>query len=668
MSKEIVRSRPEPKTAVLAPRTVRDVLEQVALRVTRRMRMVELRSYLKRYGNAVVPIFKSPFDDRIEGFVVVADAALVSSKRDERTVGEFLRSHPILRADMPVEQAYRTLKGVGLPGAPVVDEEGRLMGIATIHGIVRSLLVAGVEPRVKSVNAVYTRLDEGTVMAVKPSTRVSKVWHRIVGGDSVGAIVVDRNGEVMGVVTVWDFIKTSRWFFGEAKGPRAIFGRAVARGESSRVSIMRVRQLMSRGIPVATPDTPIVEVARFIASTGIDLVPVVDRDGKAIGAVTVWDVAVAWLEGAKAGREDVQVLVPEVIAEVERGVVRRPVEEVIRARPVVHVTGVRARELVVVDVPVVHVNDPISRIRKVFLRNKATHVAVVNDDGEIVGYVSRRDLLYYVAERRDYWKVQKGRRLILRERTLKGETSRILVDEGTAGDLMRTEYPEVGEDASAEEIAYQMIVNGTDFVVVRSRDGEPLGIVTRDRLVEAFASKGRRATVGELMVPKDIASVNPLHSLTHTVRMMRSNGLDAVAILDGDKATGIIHEDSLSLRPIEETLRGEKLVVLTLVRKITPAGPRRARHLRIGTLTASDVADPPSATFRPDMDAREAARALLETGVSAAPVVDEEGRFIGLFSKMEVVKEMARAYITARAKIPVEAPEAKKEEAVERTS
>ncbi len=667
MSEEIVGARAEPKSPVEAPKTVGDVLEHVPFRITRRMRMLELRSYLRRYGSQVVPIFKSLFDERIEGFVTVADAALVTSKKDGRVVGEFARTHPILRGGEPLERAYRTLRDAGLPGAPVVDDDGRLMGVVTIHGIIRSLMVAGVGPRVASVNAVYSRLDEGTVMAVKPSTRVSKVWHRIVGGDAVGAVVVDHNGEVMGVVTVWDFIKTSRWFFGAVGGPRAIFGRAIARGESARVSVMRVRHLMSRGIPVATPDTPIVEVARFIVNTGIDLVPVVDKDGKVIGAVTIWDVARAWLEGAKEGRDDVRVLVPERIEEVEGGIVRKPLEEVVRARPVVHVTGMRARELAVADIPPVHVNDPISRIRKVFLRNRSSHVAVINDEGEVVGYISRRDLLYYVAERRDYWKVQKGRRLVLRERTLKGETSRILVDEGTAGDLMRTEYPEVGEDATVEEMAYHMVVSGTDFVVVRSRDGSLLGLVTRDRLVEAFAQRGRGATVGELMVPRDIATVNPLHSLTHVVRKMRSYGLDAVAVVDGGRVVGMVHEDSLSLRPIEETLRGEKLVVLTLVRKITPAGPRKARHVRVGTLTASDVADPPPTQLRRDADAREAARTLLELGVSALPVVDEEGRPIGIFSKMEVVKDLARAYMTATAKMPVKAPEAEKEEAVERT-
>ncbi len=667
MSEEIIGARAAPKSPVEVSKTVKDVLEHVPFRVTRRMRMLELRSYLRRYGSPVVPIFKSLFDEHIEGFVTVADAALVTSKKDERAVGEFARAHPIIRGDETIEKAYRTLKEAGLPGAPVVDEEGKLMGIVTIHGMIRSLMVAGVGPRATSVNAVYSRLDEGTVMAVKPSTKVSKVWHRIVGGDSVGAIVVDHNGEAMGIITVWDFIKTSKWFFGTVGGPRAIFGRAIARGESSRVSVMRVRNLMSRGVPVATPDTPIVEVARFIASTGIDLVPVVDRDGKVIGAVTVWDVAMAWFEGAKEGREDIRVLVPEKIEEVEGGIVRKPVEEVVRARPVVHVTGIRARELVAADIPPVHVHDPISRIRKVLLRNGASHVAVINDEGEVVGYISRRDLLYYVAERRDYWKVQKGRRLVLRERTLKGETSRILVDEGTAGDIMRTEYPEVGEDATVEEMAYHMVVNGTDFVVVRSRDGGLLGLVTRDKLVEAFARRGRAATVGELMVPRDIATVNPLHSLTHVVRKMRSYGLDAVAVVDGGRVVGMVHEDSLSLKPIEETLRGEKLVVITLVRKITPAGPRRARHVRIGTLTAGDIADPPPTQLRPDADAREAARMLLELGASALPVVDDEGRPVGVFSRMEMVKDLARAYITATAKAPVKAPEAEKEEAIERT-
>jgi len=130
-----------------------------------------------------------------------------------------------------------------------------------------------------------------------------------------------------------------------------------------------------------------------MATFGIYVVPVVDRNGKVIGAVTAWDVLHAYLYGPKEGREDV-----EVKTAVEVPVSKPSMEAVIRLKPVKHVTGLRARDVMLSDVPMVNVRDPLSSIRKAFLRSKSGILAVVDDSGKVVGFITRRDFMSYRRE------------------------------------------------------------------------------------------------------------------------------------------------------------------------------------------------------------------------------------------------------------------------------
>ena len=637
-----------------------ELVEPVFFGATKDRRLVELRPYVRRHGALAVPVFKSIFEDRLDGFVLAHDVLLATSFKSEKKVGEVARDRPLIEPDKSLQEAYEVLRDNGIPGAPVVRDLGEreLIGVVTLHGIVKALLAFGLEPKVKTANAVYTKLGEGRVMVVRRRTPVTRIWHKVVGGEVEGAVVVGKEGEPVGVVTVWDFIKTSKWFLEREVEPEPVAG--VPRGEKRRVGIMRARRLMTRGAPVATADTPIVEVARFVSTTGIELVPVVDEEGKLIGAVTLWDLARAWFEGAKEGREDLVPVEAMPIEEVAEGVQRRGTVELVRLKPAPHSTGVRAREIAGRDLPAVHINDTVSRIRRIMLNTGSTHVVVIDDEGRLVGIVSRRDMLHYLAEKREYWRLQRGRRLVVvKPVVMKGSEARFLVREDTAGDFMRAEYPTVRLDAPVEEAAYLMVANDVDFVGVVDERGGLVGVLTKDDLVRAYLRSGRGAKAGELAVPAQLVKVNPLHSLTHVVRKMRSYGLDAVAVVEGDRVVGIVSEDTLAIRPIEETLRGQRLVVVTMVRKIERGGPRKARCVKIGTWTASDIADPVAFAAPASASAKEIVRRMLEEGVTAVPVVDERGEFVGLLTKMELVKDLARAYMTSIAKVPeVETEEA----------
>jgi CBS domain-containing protein len=638
-----VLKREEVEKAVekTTPQYVRDIVEHPPFRVTENTTLETLAAYLRKFPVDVVPVFKSVFSENVVGVVYPHTALLLKSKKLETKVGEFVNPPLIVKESWKIENVIEILTSEAKWGALVVDEEGKYVGVVTLRGLLSALLLR--EPKAKSVAAVYTPLDEKKTRAgfVKAIERVSKVFKKLVGGEVDGFVVLNREGGVAGLLTVWDFIKKRRWYKGAGE-PRPLFGTRVARGESKHVGVARVWRVMFRGVATATPETPIDDVARYMVTSGMYLVPVVNNEGKVIGAVTAWDVFHAYLYGPKEGREDV-----EVKRAIEERVEKPTLEAVVRLRPSKHVTGLRAKDVMTVDIPAVNVRDTLSRIRKMFLKNGTTILAVVDDEGKVVGFVTRRDFITYIAEKSlGYWKRQKGKLLALKEQTMPGERVKIMVEEGTAGEIMKTQYPTAGLDATVEEIAYKMLAAGSDYVVVVDEANTPIGVVTKDELLKAFKERGRDVKVGELMTPAGVAATNLFSSLASVIKKINAYELDGVVVTEGNELKGVINVDDLSLRPIEETLRGERLVFFTKsgIRRVATSGLEKLRYSKVSTLTAYDVMRPIEHTTTADADAKKVVDKLFEQGV--VPVLDEKGRLVGVLNKMDVVKELARTYIT----------------------
>lgn len=60
-------------------------------------------------------------------------------------------------------------------------------------------------------------------------------------------------------------------------------------------------------------------------------------------------------------------------------------------------------------------------------------------------------------------------------------------------------------------------------------------------------------------------------------------------------------------------------------------------------IVARDIMVTKLITISPDMDLREASRLLLKNCISGAPVVNEEGELVGVFSEMDVMNALVDA-------------------------
>ncbi len=141
---------------------------------------------------------------------------------------------------------------------------------------------------------------------------------------------------------------------------------------------MLVRDLMTTGIASVSPDTPVSAVVRLLAERGISGVPVMEADGVLLGMVTEGDLMrrLALSDEPRHGwfwtPFDDQVGAAERRARV-RGAAAR---DVMTARPLTVTEGTTARHAA-----------------RLMEKRRVRRLPVLRDDGQVIGVVSRTDLL-----------------------------------------------------------------------------------------------------------------------------------------------------------------------------------------------------------------------------------------------------------------------------------
>jgi CBS domain-containing protein len=141
-----------------------------------------------------------------------------------------------------------------------------------------------------------------------------------------------------------------------------------------------------------------------------------------------------------------------------------------------------------------------------------------------------------------------------------------------------------------------------------------------------------RRTVEKVMT-RTVAVVGPRSPFKAIVEVMADNRVSAVPVMDDDGAlVGIVTEEDLLLK--EGRFQDH----------VSPlAGPRRRRegHKAEG-LFAGELMTSPVITVSPNATLAEAARRMHERGVKRLPVIDAEGRLVGIVSRADLLRVFVR--------------------------
>jgi CBS domain-containing protein len=566
----------------------------------------------------VIPVVKDERSMRVLGFITRVEAILPTSHRSKLRVKDVLREFPVIKSDSSVEEAYRYLREFNVSAAPVVDEEGRLQGTVSLHDMIEAFLAAGVKPIAETVSEIMT-VEGVDDMLVSADERVTKVWSKLVYRGYPAVIVVRSKDDPVpiGIITPHDLVRKGRW----------LFHREIQAGRHPTPA--KARRIMTRGVIVAKPDTRVEDVARLMVTTGFRVLPVVNEEGKVIGIVRDVDIVRSFIEGRKPGRVRVKPAPrPIPVQEEEKVAYHGEVALVQRVQAVpkeryVEI-GLKAGDIAREELPAITINDTVEHARKEMLRRKTDILLVVDEAGRIVGYVSSWTMMKAISLKGPLWR----RRV----------HERFFIDF-----VMSKSIPRVKEDEPIENVAFAMISSGSEVVIVEDKEGSIKGFITKDDVVRAFAEKyAGKLRVEDVMVPGRMSYVHPHHSMAHAINKMRTLALDAIAVYDGSRVTGVISANRLPFVAYEDARVARKSRRLLWVRKLVKGGARRGRYIVVAPLLAQDLAVEVKEHVKPDDDIFKAIRAMEEENVNGLPVLDEEGRLLGIVTKTSILREMAR--------------------------
>lgn len=328
-----------------------------------------------------------------DGIVAVEDMPVRSHRTQARLLPRQLRvrdamtSRPIsARPDTPLSEILRTILNAGFNGVPIVDAEGRPVGIVTQGDLIRR---AGMPIR-KALLLAFEQSHVEELLLRLASQKASDVMSRPVATidqdapvqDAVTLMlkrnikrlpVIDSSGRLVGMFSRLDVFKA---IHRETPATDAL--------KRQRVDVQNVRtvsDILETDTPTVRPDTPLEEVIRLIDTSDVQRVAVVDPEGRFLGLISD-----KILLGAFAGKRSGlwQYLLGK-LALGEIGKHRRDLLADLAAQTAVNVMSS--------DVVTLREDSPVDEAIRLMAEKGFKRIPVVNEQGTFVGMVSRDTVL-----------------------------------------------------------------------------------------------------------------------------------------------------------------------------------------------------------------------------------------------------------------------------------
>ena len=224
------------------------------------------------------------------------------------------------------------------------------------------------------------------------------------------------------------------------------------------------RQIKARDIMTTDPqrvarDTPASEVLRLLLTAHFSGLPVVDRTGRPVGIITQGDLI---YRGQMPLRLGLLAASATHRRDQARETLAAKTAEAIMTQPAVTVA----------------LDRPVTESVDLMLKNQIKRLPVVDENGVLVGMLSRLDVFQIIAREAPHWES-------IRERDVSVENLRYVAD------IMRRDTQTVVPDAPATEVIRIIDTDDIQRVAVVDPDGRFLGLISDRDLLAAFAGQGR---------------------------------------------------------------------------------------------------------------------------------------------------------------------------------
>jgi CBS domain-containing protein len=147
-------------------------------------------------------------------------------------------------------------------------------------------------------------------------------------------------------------------------------------------------------------------------------------------------------------------------------------------------------------------------------------------------------------------------------------------------------------------------------------------------------------TVTEIM-RQNVPAAAPADSIATVARLLADNALPGVPVIDGDTLVGIVTESDLVFREADVSVPTVVPVLDAML--VADAGTPFEEDLRrVLALTAGELMTSPVYTIRRTATLNQVATLMVEHRVNPVPVVDESNTLVGIVSRADLVRVIAR--------------------------
>ncbi|HRQ37005.1 MAG TPA: DUF190 domain-containing protein [Chloroflexota bacterium] len=283
----------------------------------------------------------------------------------------------------------------------------------------------------------------------------------------------------------------------------------------------------------------------------------------------------------------------------------------------------------------------IADIVTLLLQKGYRSLPVVDGNGRVLGIITDGDLL-----RRAGLQARLDLQVALSDAEWQRQLADLRTHGGTAVDLMTTPVHTIAADDPLRQAVAQMVTYHLKRMPVVDADGRLVGWISRVdilRTIEyhqpaAEVEKEQQpsgSTIAELMY-RDVPTVSPQATLEEILLALEQNSRRRAVVVDGERrVVGIITDGDLLRRAPEAAQPGLRQRLRRLLGG--PPTPVDPFALPAATDTAADVMSTPAIAILVTASPAEALRLMLQHGFKRLPVVDADGRLVGLLGRASLL-------------------------------
>lgn len=295
------------------------------------------------------------------------------------------------------------------------------------------------------------------------------------------------------------------------------------------------------------------------------------------------------------------------------------------------------------EVHAVRADTPLAEAVELLLDKVYRALPVVDENEQVVGILTDGDLL--------------GRAKLLATSAQRELTQAEIVEElrrlrqsgHTVNEVMTTAPVTVSTTTSIATAVSLMNRHDIKRLPVVDQTGRLVGIVSRINVLRALSEPpvaetprqapplGQSHQVRDMMLT-DVPAVRANAALAEVVDHLVSHARRRVVVVDEQqRVVGIITDGDLIRRASRDERAG-------IIQSLTHRLPlKQSETVRLGQRTAAEVMTQPVVTIRPDTSLLEALRLLLSHRIKRLPVVDDQGRLVGLVGRGGILQAIGRA-------------------------